>query len=229
MPIPWLKALNKHNMTHIMYIEIENVTHSLTKVNTQSQTTSAACQEKSRRKKEPHAAAVSPNSYSHICIIIKWTTGSLTCIWDLFARVRVKAINQNLLESEIKTVISSGRNQNCDMYWHDLKSYRQRSQFWYLPGRNPSFNFSNPTRFWFVVYIVPWHNTQRGPQFMVPGKELLQSLHEVNSNLREGAKSATQGPPSMQWPHLITSYTDLFTLKYRYGYPCKIVAILNKS
>ena len=23
-PTPWLKALNKHNVTHIMYIEMEN-------------------------------------------------------------------------------------------------------------------------------------------------------------------------------------------------------------
>ena len=30
-PTQRLKALNKHNMTHIMYIERENVTSSLTK------------------------------------------------------------------------------------------------------------------------------------------------------------------------------------------------------
>ena len=29
-----IKALNKHNVTHIMYIEMENVTINLTKANT---------------------------------------------------------------------------------------------------------------------------------------------------------------------------------------------------
>ena len=33
-PTPQLKALNKHNVTHIMYIEMENVISSLTKTNT---------------------------------------------------------------------------------------------------------------------------------------------------------------------------------------------------
>ena len=31
MPTLHLKALNKYNITHIMYIEMENVTSSLTK------------------------------------------------------------------------------------------------------------------------------------------------------------------------------------------------------
>ena len=38
-------------MTHIMYIEIENVTHCLTKANTQSPTTSAARQKKEEEEK----------------------------------------------------------------------------------------------------------------------------------------------------------------------------------
>ena len=34
-PTPWLKALNKHNdVTHIMYIEMENVISNLRKTNT---------------------------------------------------------------------------------------------------------------------------------------------------------------------------------------------------
>ena len=33
-PTLQLKALNKHNVTHIKYIEMENVTSNLTKANT---------------------------------------------------------------------------------------------------------------------------------------------------------------------------------------------------
>ena len=33
-PTPWLKALNKHNIRHLMYIRMENVIHILTKANT---------------------------------------------------------------------------------------------------------------------------------------------------------------------------------------------------
>ena len=33
-PTPLLKALNKHNMTHVMYTEMENVIRNLIKANT---------------------------------------------------------------------------------------------------------------------------------------------------------------------------------------------------
>ena len=33
-PTPWLKALNKRNITHLMYIRMENVICILTKANT---------------------------------------------------------------------------------------------------------------------------------------------------------------------------------------------------
>ena len=29
------------------------------------------------------------------------------------------------------------RSQNCDLHWHDLKSYLQRSQFWFIQGNIP--------------------------------------------------------------------------------------------
>ena len=41
----------------------------------------------------------------------------------------------------IRISISPCRNGNYDLYWHDLKSDRQRSQFLISPGRNPNFNF----------------------------------------------------------------------------------------
>ena len=42
-------------------------------------------------------------------------------------------------------------------YWHDLKSYRQKPQFWFLTGEISIListgKIWNPARFWFV----PWH------------------------------------------------------------------------
>ena len=121
-----------------------------------------------KREKEERERTQKPDSYWQVnnmlgkVTISLWKKNSSSRLYDiiytfLLPWYKSKSIWISNSTERIKTGISPGRNQNCDLYRPDLKPHHWRLQFCFLLGESPILictgRIWNPTRSWFQ----PWH------------------------------------------------------------------------